>query len=70
LPSIAGILFFFFAAKPSPVEEEKKACKYRSEKSWGVCFSDLRCSETCKKEGFENGDCKGLRRRCFCFNRC
>ncbi|KAL9148717.1 hypothetical protein ABFS82_12G060300 [Erythranthe guttata] len=50
--------------------EEKKRCNYESKKFWGICLSDSKCGEVCTKEGFEGGDCKGLRRRCYCFNNC
>ncbi|GFP97688.1 putative defensin-like protein 3 [Phtheirospermum japonicum] len=52
------------------VEEENKVCKYKSRKFWGLCFSDKKCTDVCKREGFEDGDCEGFRRRCYCNNHC
>ncbi|PIN01664.1 hypothetical protein CDL12_25831 [Handroanthus impetiginosus] len=48
----------------------KKICKYKSKKFWGLCLSDIRCTDVCKSEGFQGGDCQGLRRRCYCYNHC
>ncbi|KAL8520762.1 hypothetical protein ACS0TY_011349 [Phlomoides rotata] len=49
---------------------EKKVCNYKSKKFWGVCLSDIKCTDVCKREGFQGGDCQGLRRRCYCYNHC
>ncbi|KAL3824249.1 hypothetical protein ACJIZ3_020278 [Penstemon smallii] len=48
----------------------KKVCTYKSEKFWGLCLNDIKCADVCKREGFEGGDCQGLRRRCYCYNHC
>ncbi|KAL7149531.1 hypothetical protein ABFS83_05G047200 [Erythranthe nasuta] len=58
------------AKEVGTVEDEKKVCKYKSKKFWGVCLSDIRCTDVCKREGFQGGDCQGIRRRCLCYNRC
>ncbi|KAL7110770.1 hypothetical protein ACP275_05G047100 [Erythranthe tilingii] len=52
------------------VAEGNKVCKYKSKKFWGLCFNDIRCTDVCKHEGFEGGDCEGFRRRCYCYNHC
>nr|WGC54893.1 plant defensin protein PDF2.4 [Gerbera hybrid cultivar] len=49
---------------------EARTCESQSHKFKGPCLSDHNCGNTCKTEGFQGGDCRGLRRRCFCTKRC
>ena len=56
--------------KAQEVGVKGKVCTYKSEKFRGICLSDIKCTDVCKKEGFEGGDCEGVRRRCYCYNQC
>ncbi|KAF1867579.1 hypothetical protein Lal_00050008 [Lupinus albus] len=36
----------------------------------GKCFSDHNCNSVCQLEGYTDGNCHGLRQRCFCNRKC
>ncbi|KAL3851017.1 hypothetical protein ACJIZ3_012899 [Penstemon smallii] len=36
----------------------------------GLCFRKHNCKEVCLNEGFTDGSCKGLLRRCYCQKPC
>ncbi|XP_011070576.1 defensin Ec-AMP-D1-like [Sesamum indicum] len=58
------------AAEGLRVEEKKKTCLYKSKKFGGICIAGAKCDSVCKREGFQGGKCRGLRRRCYCFKPC
>ncbi|XP_020263841.1 defensin D2-like [Asparagus officinalis] len=45
---------------------EGRMCETPSTQFNGLCVSDGNCANVCKGEGFPDGDCKGIRRRCMC----
>ncbi|MQM04275.1 hypothetical protein Taro_037062 [Colocasia esculenta] len=49
---------------------EARTCESQSHKFKGTCLSETNCANVCKTEGFHGGDCRGLRRRCFCTKTC
>nr|AFJ04517.1 low-molecular-weight cysteine-rich 69 [Vernicia fordii] len=49
---------------------EARTCESQSHKFKGTCLSETNCASVCKTEGFTGGDCRGLRRRCFCTRNC
>nr|XP_018630125.1 defensin Ec-AMP-D2-like isoform X1 [Nicotiana tomentosiformis] len=49
---------------------EARNCESQSERFKGVCVSNRNCASVCNTEGFPDGKCKGLRRRCFCLRNC
>ncbi|KAH0463365.1 hypothetical protein IEQ34_007947 [Dendrobium chrysotoxum] len=61
------------AARPGGlpgVGEEKRTCESQSHKFKGPCLSASNCGHVCRTEGFQFGECRGLRRRCFCTKHC
>ncbi|VFQ73660.1 unnamed protein product [Cuscuta campestris] len=80
LRSYAALFFFviFFMATSLPSEmgggmkmvAEGRTCESQSHKFKGPCLSDTNCASVCKTEGFPEGHCRGLRRRCFCKKNC
>ncbi|WOH07556.1 hypothetical protein DCAR_0726988 [Daucus carota subsp. sativus] len=51
-------------------EAEGRTCESQSHKFKGTCLSETNCGNVCKNEGFSGGNCRGLRRRCFCTRHC
>ncbi|KAK9747981.1 hypothetical protein RND81_02G028000 [Saponaria officinalis] len=49
---------------------EARMCKRPSQKFRGLCTRDTNCVSVCATEGYANGDCHGLRRRCICSKPC
>lgn len=49
---------------------EGARCSAPSSLFRGPCVIDMNCQTMCEKEGFEDGHCKGLRRRCICYKDC
>ncbi|KAL3820899.1 hypothetical protein ACJIZ3_006804 [Penstemon smallii] len=47
-----------------------RTCKSPSFTFRGPCFSDHNCKGVCMNEGFDDGDCQGLLRRCYCKKPC
>lgn len=45
-------------------------CKYKSHLFKGMCFNKDKCYFICQSEGFERGQCEGIRRRCMCTKTC
>ncbi|KAI0513699.1 hypothetical protein KFK09_009729 [Dendrobium nobile] len=61
------------AARPAGlpgVGEEKRTCESKSHRFKGLCFSASNCGHVCRTEGFQFGNCRGLRRRCYCTKHC
>ncbi|KAK9935663.1 hypothetical protein M0R45_022753 [Rubus argutus] len=55
---------------PNALVAEARTCESLSNKFKGVCVSQTNCGSVCQTEGFTGGDCRGLRRRCFCTKHC
>nr|ACB32234.1 gamma-thionin/defensin [Solanum chacoense] len=49
---------------------EARTCESQSHRFKGPCVSEKNCASVCETEGFSGGDCRGLRRRCFCTRPC
>ncbi|XP_021733735.1 defensin-like protein [Chenopodium quinoa] len=64
------VLLLVFAAEMGPRVAEARTCETASHKFKGACISKRNCENVCQTEGFSGGDCKGLRRRCFCTKPC
>ncbi|KAB2624080.1 defensin-like protein [Pyrus ussuriensis x Pyrus communis] len=58
------------AKSKSSKEVEKRTCEAASGKFKGMCFSSNNCANTCAREKFDGGKCKGFRRRCMCTKKC
>ncbi|XP_019179085.1 PREDICTED: defensin D2-like [Ipomoea nil] len=49
---------------------EAKKCPIPSSKFKEPCDEVGKCVAACKGEGFPEGDCKGITRRCYCIRPC
>ncbi|KAL3362868.1 hypothetical protein AABB24_012257, partial [Solanum stoloniferum] len=49
---------------------EARTCESQSHSFKGPCVGDTNCASVCQTEGFIGGDCRGLRRQCFCTRNC
>ncbi|KQK23833.1 defensin Ec-AMP-D1 [Brachypodium distachyon] len=49
---------------------EARTCESRSHRFRGPCMRASNCRNVCKTEGFQDGKCRGFRRRCFCVSQC
>ncbi|RCV46721.1 hypothetical protein SEVIR_9G558200v4 [Setaria viridis] len=49
---------------------EARTCLSQSHKFRGPCVRRANCANVCRTEGFPDGKCRGLRRRCFCTTHC
>ncbi|KAK4371813.1 hypothetical protein RND71_007197 [Anisodus tanguticus] len=49
---------------------EARSCESASQTFKGLCVRNSNCASICNTEGFPDGHCKGLRRRCFCTRHC
>ncbi|MQL88729.1 hypothetical protein Taro_021298 [Colocasia esculenta] len=45
---------------------DARTCSTRSLTFRGICLIDANCANVCRAEGFNSGDCRGFRLRCFC----
>ncbi|XP_019198213.1 PREDICTED: defensin Ec-AMP-D1-like [Ipomoea nil] len=76
LRSFAAALLFVMLFMPTELGTntimvaEARTCESPSTKFKGPCARDSNCASVCQTEGFPGGDCKGLRRRCFCTKPC
>ncbi|XP_009614667.1 defensin-like protein [Nicotiana tomentosiformis] len=71
LSTVFLLLMVVFATEMGPVMvAEARNCESQSERFKGVCVSNRNCASVCNTEGFPDGKCKGLRRRCFCLRNC
>ncbi|KAB2623937.1 defensin-like protein 1 [Pyrus ussuriensis x Pyrus communis] len=58
------------ARSKSSKEVQERTCEAASGKFKGLCFSSTNCKNTCKREQFTGGKCRGFRRRCMCNKKC
>ncbi|KAI5674542.1 hypothetical protein M9H77_14906 [Catharanthus roseus] len=47
-----------------------RTCESQSHHFKGTCLSSHNCGLVCRNEGFTDGWCRGLRKRCFCTRSC
>ncbi|XP_021855137.1 defensin-like protein [Spinacia oleracea] len=64
------VVLLVLAADVGPRVAEARTCESPSHKFKGPCATNRNCESVCQTEGFPGGDCKGLRRRCFCTRPC
>ncbi|KAL1221098.1 Defensin-like protein 1 [Cardamine amara subsp. amara] len=70
---ISAILLSFMLLTSTvmgPVKVEARVCETRSQKFKGPCVSENNCANVCQTEGFPDGDCNGILRRCYCNSPC
>jgi hypothetical protein len=64
------LIFVCVYTEEMVMPSEARVCESQSHKFKGPCVGDHNCALVCRNEGFSGGDCKGLRRRCFCTRLC
>ncbi|KAL5546547.1 hypothetical protein UlMin_006234 [Ulmus minor] len=64
------LLFILLASQEVVVPSLGRVCQTQSRSYLGKCLNDHTCRSTCHTEGFTDGNCRGVRRRCFCFKNC
>ncbi|CAH1446407.1 unnamed protein product [Lactuca virosa] len=63
------LFLVFFAADETLVSvTEAKMC--RTTGHMFSCANDWSCNRSCEKQGFAEGKCDGIRRRCTCYKQC
>ncbi|XP_050373754.1 defensin Ec-AMP-D2-like [Argentina anserina] len=67
---VALLLLVATGMGPNAMVAEARNCESKSHKFKGKCFSETNCGSVCQTEGFSGGNCRGLRRRCFCTKHC
>ncbi|XP_020260248.1 defensin-like protein [Asparagus officinalis] len=70
LPAIALLFLLLVATEMGPEVVEARTCESQSHRFRGPCVRESNCASVCQTEGFPGGDCRGLRRRCFCTGPC
>nr|ASU87506.1 PDF1 [Agave sisalana] len=71
LPAILLLCLLLVATEMGPtLMAEARTCESQSHKFKGPCLRASNCANVCQTEGFPGGDCRGLRRRCFCTRPC
>ncbi|XP_059286953.1 defensin-like protein P322 [Lycium ferocissimum] len=69
--SVLLLALLVMATEMGPMRiAEARHCESQSHRFKGVCASEKNCASVCETEGFSGGDCRGLRRRCFCTRPC
>ncbi|XP_060172007.1 defensin-like protein P322 [Lycium barbarum] len=69
--SVLLLAMLVMATEMGPIRiAEARHCESKSHRFKGVCVSEKNCASVCETEGFSGGDCRGLRRRCFCTRPC
>ncbi|OVA16050.1 Knottin [Macleaya cordata] len=53
-----------------PKMEEARICESASHRFKGLCVRKSNCAAVCQTEGFPDGKCQGVRRRCMCTRPC
>ncbi|XP_058216078.1 defensin Ec-AMP-D1-like [Rhododendron vialii] len=64
------VLMLLMATEMGGRVAEGRTCESQSQKFKGACVSQTNCGSVCQTEGFQGGNCRGLRRRCFCTRPC
>ncbi|KAL6189737.1 PREDICTED: defensin Ec-AMP-D2-like [Fragaria vesca subsp. vesca] len=67
---VALLLLVATGMGPNAMVAEARTCETLSHKFKGTCLRESNCASVCQTEGFTGGDCRGLRRRCFCTKHC
>ncbi|KAJ8513723.1 hypothetical protein OPV22_004157 [Ensete ventricosum] len=71
----ASVLLLLFLsllliASEEMVAVEGRTCESASSRFKGTCVRSSNCASVCQGEGFPDGRCEGLRRRCMCRKPC
>ncbi|KAL5554124.1 hypothetical protein UlMin_041525 [Ulmus minor] len=64
------LLLLLVATEMGPNVAEARTCESQSHKFKGACVQASNCANVCHTEGFQGGQCRGFRRRCFCTKHC
>ncbi|XP_027173696.1 defensin-like protein [Coffea eugenioides] len=65
------LLMLFMSTEMDPVRvAEARTCESQSHRFKGTCVRKSNCAAVCQTEGFPGGECRGVRRRCFCSKPC
>ncbi|KAK9935662.1 hypothetical protein M0R45_022752 [Rubus argutus] len=67
---VAVLLLLATGMGPNAMVAEARTCETLSHKFKGTCLRESNCGSVCQTEGFTGGNCRGLRRRCFCTKHC
>ncbi|ESQ33095.1 hypothetical protein EUTSA_v10005228mg [Eutrema salsugineum] len=70
ISTVILVFMIFVATGMGPVTVEARTCESKSHRFKGACLSETNCKNVCHNEGFRGGNCRGLRRRCFCTRNC
>ncbi|OAY78533.1 Defensin-like protein 5 [Ananas comosus] len=63
------VSLFFFASREKAMVEGR-TCESASSHFKGLCARSSNCASVCQGEGFPDGGCEGVRRRCMCKKPC
>ncbi|KAG2410676.1 hypothetical protein LR48_Vigan01g007400 [Vigna angularis] len=63
------LLLLVLASDVAVERGEAKTCMTKKE-GWGRCLIDTTCAHSCRKQGYKGGNCKGMRRTCYCLLDC
>ncbi|XP_028951513.1 defensin Ec-AMP-D2-like [Malus sylvestris] len=63
-------VFLLLLVATGTMVAEGRTCESQSNRFKGSCVSKSNCAAVCQTEGFPGGNCRGLRRRCFCTKHC
>lgn len=55
---------------PRIMVAEGRTCESQSHRFKGTCVRKSNCASVCQTEGFPDGHCRGLTRRCYCSKPC
>ncbi|KAL7111169.1 hypothetical protein ACP275_05G070900 [Erythranthe tilingii] len=64
------MLLLIVLASQEAMGKKNRICESKSTTFKGICVLDETCRLACLNEGFSDGDCEGLRRRCLCRKPC
>ncbi|PIN07347.1 hypothetical protein CDL12_20085 [Handroanthus impetiginosus] len=64
------VFLLLFLASREAITVEGRNCESQSHGFKGQCWSDHNCGLVCRNEGFQDGRCRGFRKRCFCTRPC
>uniref|UniRef100_J3LAV1 Knottins-like domain-containing protein n=2 Tax=Oryza brachyantha TaxID=4533 RepID=J3LAV1_ORYBR len=70
LSMTAAVLLLLIVATEMGTVVQAKLCQKESSEFRGVCIRSQNCANKCKLEGYVDGKCRYLTRRCFCTVEC
>ena len=60
----------FVVVEEEVIQAEATICNAESNSYTGMCWIHRNCQIACEKNGFLDGNCHGLRRKCICTKPC